>query len=186
MRLLFKSKLYQLEIQRWILVCALFFWGLVASSFALQNRKETLLIGIDSMGFARVITTKNDRYVQEELKSFLKEFISRYYSYSDQTFEAQIGLASDLMNNSLWDQKKSDLFALREKIKKDPLEQVSAIESLDLINDGQIEGVIAIKVTQKMNHQTFKIKINLSLKPNTRNQKNPWGYEVVEVSDVAL
>lgn len=186
MKLLFKSKLYQLEIQRWMLTLALLVWGLTASILALQNRKETVLVGIDSLGFARVISTKNDRYVQEELKAFLKEFINRYYSYSDLTFDQQVGAASDLMNQTLWDQKKTELHELRLKILKEPLEQVSNIETLDLINEGQVEGVLNLQVTQKLNKKNFKLKVNLSIKANERNQKNPWGYEVTEVSDVAL
>lgn len=186
MRTLFKSKLYQLEIQRWALILTLLSWSIVSTTLALQNKKETLLVGIDSMGFARVISSQNDRYIQEELKAFLKEYISKAYTFAPLTFDAQLGAAANLMSNKLWDSKKSELLKLRETIQHDPYEQTAQIESLDLVSDGQVEGIINLEVIQKLNRRHLKVKVTLSFGPNERSVQNPWGYQITEVSDVVL
>lgn len=186
MRLLLKSKIYQLEIQRWILIICLFIWAMISSIFAIRNQKETLVIGIDPTGFARLIESRNDRYIQEELKSFLKEYISRAFTYNEKNYSEQISKSADLMSNKLWEEKRSQLIGLGEKLKNETLEQTAKIESLDLLEGGQIEGVLFIQVNQKLNKQTFRVKISFQVKPKERSPMNPWGYELWEATDAPL
>lgn len=186
MRLLLQSKLYQIELQRWALISCLLVWAIISTYFALRNQRETLLVGIEPSGFARLITDRDDRYIQEELKSFLKEYIARSYNYNEKSYSDQVGKAADLMSPDLWDSKRSELVNFAKRLEKETLSQTARIVSLDLLGEGQVEGLIDVEVIQKIRKQNFKLKIVMQFKPKQRTTRNPWGYEVTEFSDVSL
>ena len=186
MRLLFKSKLYQLEIQRWLLILILFIWSLVSTGFALQNRKEIVLVGIESNGFARVISDKNDRILQNELKSFVFEFLNNYYAYDENSYLLKLSKSTDMMSERLWESEKIKILEVSENLKKTPLSQSFEVESLDLINGNFVEAVLLIKIQQRLAEKVFKLKITLEIDNKPRTSTNPWGYEIKEVTDVVL
>ena len=179
----FKSKLYRDEIKHWILTVVLIGWGTVSTYFALKNREKLILIGINDSG-ARLITESNDQMLQYELKSFLETFIKKYYSYSESTFSTQISEASDLMSESLWEQKKAKLLELQEKLKKSPLVQDIEILGIDKVDDSKIEATATVIVRSKLSEQKYNVRINLSYTKIKRSEANPWGYQIEEVTDV--
>lgn len=186
MRILLKSKLYQQEILRWIVIFALCVWALITSALALQNKKEIILIGLDQKGFARVIKDKDDRFIQEEMKSFLQEFLTSFYSYDEKSFSSRISIATDLMSQDLWNSQKEKLLSVGEKLKSEPLTQSYEIESLDQVDESKIEAILKVKVTQRLSEKVLRLKVNLTLKAKERSSSNPWGYEIKELSDVVL
>lgn len=186
MRILLKSKLYQQEIMRWALILGLIIWALVASVLALQNRKETLLIGIDERGSVKLITDKDDQFLQEEIKGFLNQFLELYYSYDENTFESRVARAADLFSDELWSEKQAELLALSEKLKKEPLAQSFELEVLDLIGTDKVEAVLNIKIKQRISEHKIKLKVNLVFDKRKRSIKNPWGFELKELSSVVL
>ncbi len=186
MRLLLKSKIYQIEIQRWLLILTLLIWSGTATVFALQNRKEIVLIGLESNGFARVINEKNDRILQNELKAFVFEFLNNYYAYDENTFLIKLSKATDQMSASLWESQKAKLLDISENLKKTPLTQSFEIESLDLINGNHVEAILKIKIQQRLSEKIFKLKVNLEVENKPRTSTNPWGYEIREVTDVVI
>ena len=180
-----KSKLLRDEIKHWLLVVSLAIWALFASIFALKNNSQTLLIGIDDSG-SRLITETNDRILQNELKNFIKYFIERYYIYDEKTFADQIGAASDLMNSELWENQKPKLLIIKEKLLKMPLVQLADIESLDKVDNDKIEGILNLIIKSKLSEHKVKIKVLLRISKSPRTEQNPWGYEIMELSDVVL
>ncbi len=185
MALIFKSKLYRDEIKHWALIVTLTFWGTLASFFALKNDSKILLIGIDESG-SRIITDTNDRILKNELKNFLKEFLENYYNYDEKSYSNQMGLAADFMSKDLWENQKPKLLEIKTKLEKLPLSQSSEIESLDLIDQNKVEGVLILKVKSRISEQSLKLKITLSFNKASRTESNPWGYEIGEISDVML
>lgn len=186
MRLLLKSKIYQIEIQRWLLTTTLVVWSMTSTVFALQNRKEIVLIGVESNGFARVITDRNDRILQNELKAFTYEFLNNYYSYDESSFLIKLSKSTDMMSEKLFESEKTKIFEISENLKKTPLSQSFEIESLDLINGNQVEAILKLKVQQRLAEKVFRLKINLEIESKPRTAVNPWGFEIREVTDVVL
>jgi len=180
------SRLYEQEIQRWILCSALLIWALTASVLALQNRKEILVVGISSSGSARIIESKDDRYIQEELKGFLLSFLEQYFNFDQANFLERVGRASDLMTIELWNQQKAKLAEIQEGLKKEPLKQSATIESLDLISDSKVEAILDLHIEQRLAKRNIKIRVTIEVAPHERSAQNPWGYEIKELSDVVL
>ena len=183
--MIFKSKLYREEIKHWLVVISLFLWAVLASIFALRNNSKIILIGIDDYG-SKIITDSNDRILQNELKNFLKSFLLTYYGYDEKSFSSQIESASNLMNFDLWERVKPKLLEQKEKLTKLPLLQVPDIESIDMIETGKIEAILNLSIKAKLNEQKVRLKVRLSFVKAPRTEMNPWGFEIVEVSDVVL
>lgn len=183
MDLIFTSKLYREEFKHWILILALSIWAITASVFALTNRKETVLIGIDDVE-TRIITSSSDRLIRSEIKNFLTKFLNLYYSYDEKTFSEHLGSATELMSSDLWDRSKPKLLELNDKLKKLPLTQQAEILKIDSLEPGKVEAILALQITSRMNTQKVKLKVQLEYRKAERTQNNPWGFEVTEVSDV--
>ena len=183
--MIFKSKLYREEIKHWLLTAALLFWSITATIFAIQNRKQTLIIGIDEAG-SRIISDSKDRLLQSELKQFFKYFLDQYFSYNQDTFNERVGVATELMSADLWEREKSKLTELKSKLDKLPLSQFSEIESVDLIDQNKIEAILKLKIKSRLSEQSVKLKVVLNFKKHDRSEKNPWNYEITELSDATL
>lgn len=185
MSLIFTSKLYREEFKHWLLIAALAIWGLTASAFALTNRSQTLVIGIDEVG-TRLITNSSDRLIRSETKNFLKSFLDLYYSYDEKNFSENLGLATELMSSDLWDRSKPKLLELNERLKKTPLTQKSEIQSIDLLEPGKIEAVLNLTISSRMSSQKVRLKVHIEFRKTERTQNNSWGFEITEVSDVVI
>jgi len=185
MSLVFKSKLLRNEIKHWLLVGSLAIWGLTASLYAFSKSEKLILVGIDDAG-VRLITANSDRLLQAELKSFLKTFFEYYYTYDEKTFLDQIGHATELMSDDLWQRNKDKLLELQQKLQKTPLSQSMEIETIDLLEQGKIEAVLGLKVRARLNEQKVRLKVLIEFKKHERSEKNTWGFEVVELSDAVI
>jgi hypothetical protein len=185
MSLVFKSKLYREEIKHWLLIGALSIWAISATIYGIRTKQTTLLIGIDENG-SRLITDTNDRFLKSELKNFINEFISSFYTYNESTFSDQVGKASDLMSKELWELQKSKLLELKAKLAKSPLSQRAEILSIDLVNNDRIEATIGLTIWSRMNEQKVILKVILNVQKAARTETNTWGYEILEVKDEVI
>jgi hypothetical protein len=182
MSILLKSKLIRSELKHWALIVILFLWALVATVFASVNRDKVLLVGIDDSG-TRLITNQSDRLLKSELKSFLMNFFDLYYSYDEKTFLTQVGKATDLFSQDLWNQEKSKLYELNTKLQKVPLTQSFKVESIDRLEDGKIEAILLIGVKTRLAEQHVRLKVNLTYKPTERTETNTYPYTITELTD---
>lgn len=183
--IIFKSKLYREEIKHWMLIVCLIIWALIATIFSFRNTSKTLVIGIDEAG-SRLITESNDRLLQVELKQFFKYFLDQYYTYNQDTFQERVGLATELMSTELWEREKSKLLEIQDKLTKTPLIQFSELESLDLVDQNKVEAILKIKIKSRLNEQILKLRISLNFRKHGRSEKNPWNFEITELSDAVL
>lgn len=183
--MIFKSKLLREEIKHWIAILALFLWAVTATIVAISRTEKTILIGIDDAG-TRIITNNSDRLIQSELKNFLSYFINHYYSYDEKTFIGQIGISTDLMSEDLWSRNREELLGLNQRLQKTPLTQVVEIESMDLIEPGKVEVLLALNVRSRLNTQIVKLKVLMEFKARERSDKNPWPFEITEVADAKI
>lgn len=182
---IFKSKLYREEILRWTLYTSLLVWALSSTYMLLKKNDKLVLIGIDESG-TRLITDTGDRILQNELKSFFQEFLKKYYEYDEKSFPDQIESASNLMSSDLWETQKSKLLNIQEKLQKYPLSQSIEIESIDMIDNQKIEAILNIKINSKIAVKNVKLKVKLNFEKHSRNELNPWNYQITEVQDAQM
>ncbi len=183
--MIFKSKLYREEIKHWLVIVLSICFGIVGSIHSIQSAPQTLLIGIDESG-VRLIKEGNDRLLQVELKQFLKYFLDQYYTYNSETFKDRLGFATELMSFDLWEREKPKLLEIQEKLNKAPLSQFSEIENIDLVEYGKIEALIRVKIKSRLNENELKLRVFIRYQNQMRNEKNPWNFEITELSDAVL
>lgn len=179
---LLKSKLLRNEIKHWLLVMALTLWGLVATSFAFSKKEKILLIGIDDAG-VRTITSQSDRLLKAQLQNFMFEFLKLYYAYDEKSFLSNVGKATDLFSEDLWNQKKTELSELNSKLQKNPLTQKLQVEAIDLIENGKIETSLLLKIHSRLNTQEVKLQVFIEYKESERSSSNPWGYQITGITE---
>ena len=75
---------------------------------------------------------------------------------------------------------------MKTKLDQNPLSQTSDIENMDLVDQNKVEAILKIKITSRMNEQIVRLKVILEFKKQERNDKNPWNYQITELSDVVL
>ncbi len=183
--MILKSKLYREEIKHWLLIVALFLWAMSSTIVVFRNSSKTILVGMDESG-ARIISESTDRLLRLETKQFLKFFLDHYYTYDQVIFAEQMGLSTELMSPDLWEKEKSKLIELKAKLDKNPLSQTADIENMDLVDQNKVEAILKIKITSRMNEQIVRLKVIIEFKKQERNDKNPWNYQITELSDVVL
>ncbi|WP_374032911.1 hypothetical protein [Bdellovibrio bacteriovorus] len=177
-----KSKLVRSELKHWLLVSVLLLWSLSATVFGLTKKDRVLLIGIGDSG-ARVITDREDSFLKEELQKFVLQFLDLYYVYDEKTYKDRAGKAADVFGEELWDEKKSEMLALHEKLQKTPLSQSIEVQSVDLIEPGKVEVVLKINIKSRMSAPQVNLKVLLSYQENKRSEENPWGYQITGISE---
>lgn len=185
MSLVFKSKLLREEIKYWLLLVCLFLWALTATVYSVSKAEKIILVGIDDVG-ARLITDSKDRLLQSELKNFLRSFFESYYAYDEKTFLSKIGNATEVMSDDLWQRNKDRLMELNQNLQKTPLSQSAEIESIDLIDQGKVEAILVVLIHSRINEQRVRLKVVLEFKRNDRSEKNPWGFQITELSDAVM
>lgn len=179
---LLKSKLLRNEIQYWSLLAVLFLWGITASVFAVSKSEKIILVGIDDAG-VRLITAQSDRLLKDELQKFVLNFLDLYFNYDEKSFNKRVGLAADFFTEELWNQRKSELFAINQRLQKSPLIQRAEVESIDLLEDGKIEVSLALSIKSRMTENKVKLKVFLSYQKRDRSEENPFSYVITEISE---
>ena len=182
---LLKSKLIRSELKHWLLVTVLLLWAVSATIFGLSKKDRVLLIGISEAG-ARIITDAGDGLLKVELQKFVLEFLDLYYVYDEKTYKDRAGKAADLFAESLWDEKKSEMLALNEKLQKTPLSQSMEVQSVDLLEEGKVEVLLKLHIKSRLNEPQVMLKLGLSYELNKRSEENPWGYQITGISERIL
>lgn len=183
--LIFQSKLLREEIKHWIALIALFAWGLTASLWGCSKQEKVILIAVEPSG-TRLITDEKDRVFEAELSNFIKYFLEHYYQYSSETFLAQIGKATDLMSEELYQEKQSELLKINENLKSMKLTNTIEIESIDKVGENTYEAVLNITVTNRMSSHHVKLKVVMTLQEHKRDAKNPYNYEIGTLNEISL
>ena len=165
------------------LICSLSLWA-GSTTFLLLRREDEklLLIGIDENG-TRLITRSDDPLLKTEIIHFVKEFISRLYSFNPETFEENLGRASDLMSKALWDKEKDRVLKLSEIVKKEGISSKAKIESISKTRDGKYTAQIQLTEERRAGKHERKLGIEVSLTKVERSEANPYGIEVDSLNE---
>jgi hypothetical protein len=169
--------LSELLIMRRSLILVLGGWALVATVLVVRLKPAVVLIGIDQYG-TRVITNEDDRLLKSERENFIKKYIAYSFSYSSADFDQRTSAAGDMMTAELWERKKFDLGKISENLKANELTQVTRIQEMRELGDNQYEADLEIKVKNKLQEGTAKIRVELKLQKAPRTNEKPYQYEV--------
>jgi hypothetical protein len=167
------------------LITGLFLWGMTATIYAVSKDQKTVLIGIDENG-TRVINTQEDPLLKTEIVAFLRHFALLMYNFDQQTYLENVGSASELMSENLWEQFRDNLRSKQAVVKEHNISHTGIVERI-IKTDNQTYEVVVRGFEQrkiKRVERLFKVQVNLAI--SERNEINPWGVEVDGLKEIPL
>lgn len=176
-------KAYTQELLKRNLQFILFLATAVISSVSLvvsirTNSKNHMpvLIAIDQNG-TRIVKEVDDPIFTTEAMSFIQRFVGSIYNFDSISFMKKVGVATSLMSEKLWKEKRSSILDLKTRVEKDEISVSGRITKIT--KDGNTYYLL-IDATEKsrMNVQERLIKVAINLQAVQRNAENPWGMEV--------
>lgn len=183
--LLFRSKLLREEIKHWAALAALFAWALTASLWGWSKEEKIILIAIENGG-TRLVSDEKDKILEMEVAGFIKNFLETFYQYNSDSYSRQMGKATDLMSEELWQEKQSELARIGENLKSQAISQSIEIQSIDKVGENQFEAVILIAVKSRMSTQSVRLKIQLKVEKSKRSGQNPYPLQIDEIHETNI
>ncbi len=150
---------------------------------AINAAENPVLIAIDSNG-TRVISRLDDPIFETEAVSFVKSFLERLYNFTPETFEKNVGFAAELMEITLWEEKKDQTLSLQKAVFEQKLRLESEVLGISKVNDHDYQALLKVKETSRISEKERTVKIKLSLFRGKRRQENPWGIEVKSYEEI--
>jgi hypothetical protein len=164
---------------------AFFVWGLSSTVYALKQKSEMVLIGLDSNG-TRIISSQEDPLFKTEVVNFVRRFFSVLYNFDAESFDENVGAATDLMSQDLWQAEKDKITRLREYVKSESVSYSGAIQTITKTKDSKFQILLRTSELHRLKSKNEEIVITISLKPSVRTKSNPWGMEVVSLEEGKL
>lgn len=152
-------------------------YSLTTSVLLLKLDPKPMVIGIDPYG-TRVVTGAEDPILKAEKIAFIKQFLSKLYTYDETNFDERISQVGDLMAQSLWESKLEDFKSVSERLKSEPLSQKSVVIDLREVNDSRYEADLEVKINSRLKESGFKIRVGIELNQSPRTIVKPYPWEV--------
>ena len=149
----------------------------VATVLLMRMRPEPILIGVDQYG-TRVIRDSSDRLLKKERENFLKRFLTLLYNYDSASFEERISESGDLMSDALWSEKRDEFSKIGSQLKTEDLEQKATVSEPRELDESSYQADVELKVRRKLTESMVKLRVDLRLRQNQRNENNPYPFEV--------
>lgn len=185
MSYLFKSRFYREELMRWILLVALAAWA-ISATYVATTRKDKLVVIAVSDELSYVVQTTNIARDQKELLAFTKAALNKLYTYDEKSFSANLSSVSDLMSDDLWQERKDEYLKLLEKLKADPLSQISKIESIEEIDANHLKATLQVTIRHKIQTTEIRVRVELEIRRRERTENNPWMFEIASIKDAVI
>ena len=160
-------------------------WAVIASTLALQNKRELVLIGLDPNG-TRVITSREDPLFKTEVVNFLRSFVSELYTFTPDTFDSSVGRASDLMTTDLWEKEKEKVIKLQAIVKAEAISSSAEITSITKVSTGVFKVGLLMSESRRVGKQTKKLELSVGLRKGERSESNPYGIEVEKLEETLV
>ena len=161
---------------------ALFSWGIITSVMLLKKTDKLILVGIDQNG-TRIISNLDDPLYKVEVVNFVKTFFSNLYSFDADSFDQNLGAASDLMSIELWKSQEALILKLGQDVKKEKITHSNKLQSISKNDDGSYQVVMHTAETYRAKTVNNDLQVRLKIKKIERTEKNPWGMEVTSLEE---
>ncbi len=155
-------------------------WAVTSTVYALRNRPEPMLIGLDENG-TRLITSQTDPLVESERLKFVKEFLYLYYNYQPDNYVAQMNKAGASMSDTLWEQSKTELARIESQMKTEKIAQEAKLSDLRVISPTEYEADLDIVIRHRLIDKQVKYRAALKLSSRRRSTTNPYAWEVASL-----
>lgn len=149
---------------------------------AKENKREVLAIYVGEKE-TRLITSDKDPILQKELVNFVKNFVEKYYSYSNHNIRENMELATDLMSEKLFRKKQSEINESVSKVLAREYSQKARLRKLTKKDNGTYEAVIDIKGKAKMSSFESKYGVEFVIQRTQRTKNNKYGLEIAYVKE---
>ena len=173
---------FQLQAVKWTLVGVILAWAVSATVLVLRNKQVTLLIAEDASG-ARLITDRNDEFLQKEELKFVRMWLHLYTNYDKATINDSVGRALDWVTQSVYEQVKPELSKTLHELEKTELVQMTDIKKIQSGDPGVYRAEVLATQFHRANQSKRFGTIDLHVRKSEPSRLNPWGLEIVELQE---
>lgn len=163
-----------LEFIMFVCIIILFVLSFILNSSAIMKSKIPIIIGIDANG-TRVVTEPLDPIYKTEATRFIQKFLTSIYNFKTDNFVKQIGYATNVMSDELWETKRTEILELKDRIDRDQISIQGSVQKLTKDESGIYFALIDVTEKSRMNQKDHKVKVALKLKVVERTSDNPTG-----------
>lgn len=168
---------YEREIYQILALSACLGWAITFTVLYLNTEKETVLVGFkDNSAFVLTEAPESDLLVQ----NFIERYLALCYNFSNQTFEANLNKATDLLSPGAFREVKPTLQKAFSALEGRNLVQSSQVFSIKKLGESKFQAKIKTWQLEKGREQTSEYQIRLSIRRIKRTYENPWGLEVTK------
>lgn len=175
--------LRDVQIVLLILSIAIASFSVFVAIKAYNQSLKPLIIGIDKNG-TRLLKTHSDPLFKVEVVNFIKIYIEKLYNFSPSNFEETVGLATNFMSESLWNEKKDQILSLKEQVKKNQITVQTKLQEIKKMDDGSFLAKLKTDQLRRSSKSSKNFQLKLSLNKITRNEMNPYGIEVISYEEI--
>lgn len=115
--------------------------------------------------------------VFEEL-SFLKQFISQYFTYDSENFwQTQIAL-TNLMEPKLKERRLKEISLLKDRAASKSFVQAVDILSIRAVGKNAFETTVKVNSFEEQKRTDILVRVAIDLQPYAQSTESPWGFKV--------
>lgn len=164
------------------LIAVLTTWGLVVSYRLVSEDLDPVLIAIDANG-TRVITSEDDPIFKTEVIAFLRHFSLLLYNFDSNSFKANVGMATTFFSDQLWNGLSDEYQRKMAIVQSSDISMASQPIRITKIGSSTFSVDLKVRKSEKLNIEDYELKANIEIKPSERTATNPWGIEVVSLTE---
>jgi hypothetical protein len=176
-------KLYDKELQKYLLYFALFFWAILASILILVRRDSLVVVKVDDFG-TTVLTEGSDKLVTVETENFINNFIAYFYNYTSDNYDNHIEKSFDFLSRKVSEKYVSKLNSTSDKIKLKRTQQSAFARKITKIKDGIFEIDLVVDRRNESEELTDEYKIRIELDRDRRSLENPYGLVISDLEEI--
>jgi hypothetical protein len=158
-------------------ISILFVFSFILNASSLFKAKRPVLIAIDQNG-TRIVTEEKDPIFKTEAVAFIQRFLRSVYNFKSDSFVRNIGYATNVMSEDLWEAKKNEIIDLKNRVDRDQVSVNGIIQKLSLDENGIYYALIDVKEYSRLSERNHRVKVAIKLKQSLRTLENPTGLMV--------
>lgn len=165
------------EFIMFVSIFVMFIVAIVFNIKSISKSGSPTIIAIDANG-TRVVTSEQDPIYKTEALKFLQKFLVSVYNFDSLSFVKQIGYATNVMSDELWEKRKNEILELQERVERDHISLSGKIQKLTVDENGNYFALINVTEQSRLSKKEHLIRAKVTLKIKNRTADNPAGLVV--------
>ena len=174
-------KIFKKDIFFFVVIFLLLAWAISSTIFGLQKKSQ--IVVIEKNEFGTQIIGQSDSFRDQEIQTFIRRFLILYYSFDEKSFDRNMDLATNLMNDSLFKAIKSEIHSKLDIFKKEAVLQTAEVLSISKVSENKFEAEIKVIENKKADELSQNFKIEIEIDRSELSLQNPFGYEIISINE---